>query len=308
MIKLTDILNEDCWKDYKQVGLKKKNGKMVPNCVPESVVKEELSSQDRTLIYKLTTMALKEMPKSQKQKEIIKKLNLVRTKNGMKSLSEDSTITEIGIFPVKNYLKGIIPSKMWNTTTPQKKEQLKATINDLIKTLNHFWKQHNIPFRVKESVVTEAVDKDDLKNAKFRLKKVLKYLDIEYKKTRRGEKYVQINYIPITRPQSQNPEFVNVRYEDETDLQNIGKALKLKLKESVSEVAERDYKDEYKKFQSSTKSKKYRAELNKYNRDKGTYGNGDGKDASHKGGKIVGFESESKNRGRAEKSRLKKNK
>ena len=68
----------------------------------------------------------------------------------------------------------------------------------------------------------------------------------------------------------------------------------------------RDYKDEYKKFQSSTKSKKYRAELNKYNRKKGTYGNGDGKDASHKGGKIVGFESESKNRGRAEKSRLKK--
>ena len=69
---------------------------------------------------------------------------------------------------------------------------------------------------------------------------------------------------------------------------------------------ERDYKDEYKKFQSSKKAKKYRAELNKYNRQKGTYGNGDGKDASHKGGKIVGFEAQSKNRGRAEKSRLKK--
>jgi hypothetical protein len=69
---------------------------------------------------------------------------------------------------------------------------------------------------------------------------------------------------------------------------------------------ERDYKAEYKKFQSSTKAKKYRAELNQYNRKKGTYGNGDGKDASHKGGKIVGFEAESKNRGRAEKSRLKK--
>ena len=69
---------------------------------------------------------------------------------------------------------------------------------------------------------------------------------------------------------------------------------------------ERDYKDEYKKFQSSDKSKKYRAELNKYNRKKGTYGNGDGKDASHKGGKIAGFEKESTNRGRREKSRLKK--
>ena len=74
----------------------------------------------------------------------------------------------------------------------------------------------------------------------------------------------------------------------------------------IDETAKRDYKDEYKKFQSSKKSKKYRAELNKYNRQKGTYGNGDGKDASHKGGKIVGFESASKNRGRAEKSRLKK--
>jgi len=74
----------------------------------------------------------------------------------------------------------------------------------------------------------------------------------------------------------------------------------------LGEAADRDYKAEYKKFQSSTKAKKYRAELNKYNRKKGTYGNGDGKDASHKGGKIVGFEKESVNRGRAEKSRLKK--
>jgi hypothetical protein len=69
---------------------------------------------------------------------------------------------------------------------------------------------------------------------------------------------------------------------------------------------ERDYKAEYKKYGSSTKAKKYRAELNQYNRKKGTYGNGDGKDASHKGGKIVGFENQSVNRGRAEKSRLKK--
>ena len=69
---------------------------------------------------------------------------------------------------------------------------------------------------------------------------------------------------------------------------------------------DRDYKAEYKKYGSSTKSKKYRAELNQYNRKKGTYGNNDGKDASHKGGKIVGFEKESTNRGRREKSRLKK--
>jgi hypothetical protein len=79
-----------------------------------------------------------------------------------------------------------------------------------------------------------------------------------------------------------------------------------KEEESVEEEKKRDYKAEYKKYGSSTKAKKYRAELNKYNRQKGTYGNGDGKDASHRGGKIVGFEAQSKNRGRAEKSRLKK--
>ena len=67
----------------------------------------------------------------------------------------------------------------------------------------------------------------------------------------------------------------------------------------------RDYKAEYKKFQSSPERIKYRAELVKYNREKGTYGNGDGKDASHKNGKIAGFEKEGKNRGRAEASRLK---
>jgi len=88
---------------------------------------------------------------------------------------------------------------------------------------------------------------------------------------------------------------------------SVRKYAKTKHDDLPKKVKEdRDYKDEYKKFQSSKKAKKYRAELNKYNRQKGTYGNGDGKDASHKGGKIVGFESQSKNRGRAEKSRLKK--
>ena len=91
--------------------------------------------------------------------------------------------------------------------------------------------------------------------------------------------------------------FVHEELSDDSDIEN---------QSQLSEKAKRDYKAEYRKFQSSTKMKKYRAELNKYNRKKGTYGNGDGKDASHKGGKIVGFEAQSKNRGRAEKSRLKK--
>jgi len=65
----------------------------------------------------------------------------------------------------------------------------------------------------------------------------------------------------------------------------------------------RDYKDEYEKFQKNKST--YRAKLNKYNRDKGTYGNGDGKDASHNNGEITGFENSSNNKGKKEKSRLK---
>lgn len=67
----------------------------------------------------------------------------------------------------------------------------------------------------------------------------------------------------------------------------------------------RNYKKEYKKFQSSKKRRTYRSKLNKYNRKKGTYGNGDGKDASHRGGRIIGFEPLKINRGRKEKSRKK---
>ncbi len=82
---------------------------------------------------------------------------------------------------------------------------------------------------------------------------------------------------------------------------NIGNGISLIL----AKPEKRNYKREYGKFQKTKKAKKYRAELNRYNHKKGTYGNGDGLDASHKNGKIVGFEQSHKNKGRKEKSRLK---
>jgi len=36
MINLKALLPEKCWKDYKMVGMKKKNDKVVPNCVPKN--------------------------------------------------------------------------------------------------------------------------------------------------------------------------------------------------------------------------------------------------------------------------------
>ena len=77
---------------------------------------------------------------------------------------------------------------------------------------------------------------------------------------------------------------------------------------SIMKAKKRDYKKEYKEVPVWGKAKKYRAALNRFNRKKGTYGNGDGLDASHSGGRIVGFEAESKNRDGERSLRLKKNK
>ena len=40
MKSFKQYLNEDCWSGYKQVGMKKKSGKEVPNCVPEAAGEE----------------------------------------------------------------------------------------------------------------------------------------------------------------------------------------------------------------------------------------------------------------------------
>lgn len=35
-----DFVNEACWKNYKQEGMKKKGKRMVPNCVPKKKKKK----------------------------------------------------------------------------------------------------------------------------------------------------------------------------------------------------------------------------------------------------------------------------
>jgi len=117
---------------------------------------------------------------------------------------------------------------------------------------------------VKEGVEVEfpkdmPMDENSyLKNAQSRLKKVYKHLGVEYGQTRRGDKYVQINYIPKSVPQSQSPEFVKVFYDSDEELQKIGKTLKLKLKESVKENVNTFFYDDMKKY-----IYKNRAKINK---------------------------------------------
>ncbi len=49
-MKINEIITEGkgpCWDNYKQIGMKTKNGKQVPNCVPKEDVEEELSLDEQ---------------------------------------------------------------------------------------------------------------------------------------------------------------------------------------------------------------------------------------------------------------------
>jgi len=63
--------DEDCWSGYKQVGMKKKGSKMVPNCVPEGFAKSRaqqaaiaISKKERGDKVDELSMSLKDLSKS----------------------------------------------------------------------------------------------------------------------------------------------------------------------------------------------------------------------------------------------------
>ena len=102
MIRLTEILNEDCWKGYKQIGGKMKNGKMVPNCVPESVEENSINEASMTV-------------------------------------------------SIANIVKDLFPKEFFQVYKKNDVERVKSAITDLVKTLNRYYKQHNINVRFVDS-------------------------------------------------------------------------------------------------------------------------------------------------------------
>ena len=69
-------------------------------------------------------------------------------------------------------------------------------------------------------------------------------------------------------------------------------------KHSGAKYANGNYKSYQKKYDASPMQIKKRAALNKENRKRGTYGNGDGKDVSHRKNGKTFLEKASKNRAR----------
>jgi flagellar biosynthesis chaperone FliJ len=84
-----ESVNEDspCWKGYKQVGMKDKGGRQVPNCVPnESVVNEAPNTGERIQNLNNRIKALRDKLSATKSPEQ-KKLHSDRLKNALQSLS-----------------------------------------------------------------------------------------------------------------------------------------------------------------------------------------------------------------------------
>ena len=76
-----------------------------------------------------------------------------------------------------------------------------------------------------------------------------------------------------------------------------------KSKHSGPKYANGNYKSYQKEYDSSELQIRKRTQLNKENRKRGTYGNGDGKDVSHKKDGSTVLEKASKNRARVGKAR-----
>jgi hypothetical protein len=75
-----------CWKGYKQVGMKNKGGKQVPNCVPEGVVNEASRVPKMYVKYMAVQKKVKELEEKQKamaakyfaEKELNKKAKMLQ--------------------------------------------------------------------------------------------------------------------------------------------------------------------------------------------------------------------------------------
>jgi hypothetical protein len=332
-----------CWDGYKQVGMKTKGGKQVPNCVKESV--NELKLND--LVgnqYKYVIGSGEEKYLGKNDKKYV--LEMI-TKSLKTYLYDDdfalnyldgSQRREYNTFFEKEVLTPMLKKVDFTLnnffTLDKDKVKWKLSSNDTRKMVDEiFRKNSKVPSDIKKEYyeyrleyagvkLKESVNESDLKGYLVAdvvddiIKSIgTRFVSGEIKQSNKNKIYLKLKDVKFG---SGVVKILKSRFGIDAKEEMFGGKDKFGsipsvsffankvVSESVNEATKRDYKAEYKKFQSSTKSKKYRAELNKYNRDKGTYGNGDGKDASHKNGKIVGFEAESVNRGRAEKSRLKK--
>ena len=173
-----------CWKGYKQVGMKDKGGRQVPNCVPnESVVNEEPAKSTGEKIQNLNNRikALKDKmaaTKSSEQKNLIQQRlkNALQTLSNYKkqNISKEGVVIEISGRTPKIFVKTAAVEKKikelmadrkkavvpYNSETdPAKKEKLKQILVKLTNQIKGYEK-NLVQLRDMEEVYLQQMHAD----------------------------------------------------------------------------------------------------------------------------------------------------
>jgi hypothetical protein len=168
----TKMKDDPCWKDYKMIGMKKKNGKEVPNCVP----KEEVEIKEG---------GMKEIDTNKKELERLNiRLSNLRDKKNASAGGDTTDVekqikqTEISVIDLKKKLSTTKKEEVENVEEAAGPDRL-TNLNDKISRL-----QVNLSKLDKskpESKTKEAIIKSDLVTAKLRLQDLMQKRNAETK-------------------------------------------------------------------------------------------------------------------------------
>ena len=169
-----------CWKTHKQVGMKKKNGRMVPNCVP----KEELDKDDKPLVKKVADMLKKASKKHASQSKMLDKAvnESVKVEGGPPARDDSgkmgpgSGAHNHGKSSSASPKKSSVPKALQNTDGKPSIGKLKNAIDDVNNTRSM------------------AGNKFDITNIDYREKNGKKFLDVEVGEPKKLLKALQAKY------------------------------------------------------------------------------------------------------------------
>jgi hypothetical protein len=169
-VKMKD---DPCWKDYKMVGMKKKNGKDVPNCVP----KEEVEIKEG---------GMKEIDTNKKELERLStRLSQLRDRKNANAGGDTTDVekqikqTQMSVIDVKKRLSATKTEEVENVEEAAGPDRL-TNLNDKISKLQV--NLSNLDKSKPESKTKEAIIKSDLVTAKLRLQDLMQKRNTETKK------------------------------------------------------------------------------------------------------------------------------
>ena len=147
-----DPLTEACWTGYKQVGMKKKGGKMVPNCVPEDFKVEEYITEedDSQKLKNQLDQKDNEIAQLKQKAETDKAKNVQKSTDKMVNPETGEPLLQVGI--AYKHLKDKMAKE--KAAEADRKEKKAADMKNTISKLKD---------KIKESALNESAASDKAK-------------------------------------------------------------------------------------------------------------------------------------------------